>query len=203
MKSRVEIKSQAKVNFNAQYWTCVVAFIVYTAISGVLSGATAGIAALLLMPPLTVGYAFFSRKIYQGETGDIGEMLTTAFADYGKTLVGILWMYLFTVLWTLLFIIPGIVKAIAYSMTPYILSDPDLEDIEAKDALRVSMKMTDGYKGEIFVMALSFLGWLILSGITFGIVAVFYTGPYMSTSFAGLYEELKKNAAEKGLLTAE
>ena len=123
MKPRIDIKAQAKVNFNKQYWMCVLAFALYTVIPGVLSGATAGIAALLLMPPVTVGYAYFCLRVYRDETCDIVESFTLGFKDYGKSLVGILWMYLFTFLWSLLFIIPGIVKAIAYSMTPYILAE--------------------------------------------------------------------------------
>ena len=81
-------------------------------------------------------------------------------------------------------------------MTPYILMDR--EDVSAKDALKISMEMTYGHKAEIFVMILSFIGRLILSGPTFGILAIFYTGPYISTSFADLYEELKQNIAEIG-----
>jgi uncharacterized membrane protein len=191
MKSRIEIKAQAKANFMNQYWVSVLAFIVYMALSSVVSGATAGIAVFLLMPPLTVGISLFSLRIYRGETGDIGEAVTAGFLDYGRSLIGMLWMYLFTFLWSLLFIIPGIVKAIAYSMTPYILAD--MKDVSAKDALTLSMRMTDGHKGEIFVMALSFLGWWLLSALTFGILAIFFTGPYAGVSFAGLYEELKNN----------
>lgn len=193
MKSRIEIKSRAKNNFSEQYWTCVLAFVLYAVISGVLSGATAGIAALFLMPPLTVGYSYFSLRVYRGEVVEIGDALTTGFRDYGKTLVGILWMYLFTFLWSLLLIIPGIIKGISYSMTPYILAERD--DVSAKDALILSMDMTQGHKAEIFVMMLSFIGWWLLTALTFGILAFFYTGPYMSISLAGIYEELKADAA--------
>jgi uncharacterized membrane protein len=195
MKSRLEIKYQAKAHFGEQYWVCVQAFALYAVISSVLSGATAGIAALFLMPPLTVGYSFFSLRVYRGETGDIGDALTMGFQNYGKTLVGILWMYLFTFLWSLLLIIPGIIKGIAYSMTPYILAERD--DVSAKDALILSMQMTQGHKAEIFVMMLSFIGWWLLTALTFGILAFFYTGPYMSISLAGIYEELKMNTAEQ------
>lgn len=194
MKSRVEIKYQAKANFMQQRGIAILAFVVYAVISGLLTGATAGIAGFLLMPPLAVGYAYFSLRLYRGETCEISDMLSTGFRDYVKSLVGILWMYLFTFLWSLLFIIPGIVKGIAYSMTPYILAERD--DVSAQDALKVSMEMTYGHKMDIFMMALSFVGWWILTGLTFGILAIFFTGPYSATSFAGLYEELKKEKAE-------
>ena len=140
-----------------------------------------------------VGYSYFNLRVYRGENGDIAQAAAVGFNDYGRSLVGILWMYLFTFLWSLLFIIPGIIKAIAYSMTPFILADR--EDVDAKDALVLSMEMTNGYKAEIFVLMLSFIGWWILSALTFGILAIFYTGPYMSASLAGIYEELKDKQA--------
>ena len=195
MKSRIEIKNQAKDSFMQQRGIAILAFVLYAVLSSVLTGATAGLAGFLLLPPLTVGYAYFSLRLYRGETCEISDMLSVGFLDYLKNLVGFLWMYLFTFLWSLLFIIPGIIKGIAYSMTPYILAERD--DVSAQDAIKVSMEMTYGYKMDIFVMGLSFVGWWILSAMTCGILAVFFTGPYTATSFAGLYEELKANLEDQ------
>ena len=97
MKSRIEIKAQAKDNFMRQRGIAILAFVLYTVITSVLSGATVGIAMLFLMPPLTVGYAYFCLRLYRGETCEISDMLSTGFRDYVKSLVGILWMYLFTI----------------------------------------------------------------------------------------------------------
>jgi uncharacterized membrane protein len=160
-----------------------------------------GLASLLLMPPITVGYAFFCIRVYRKEEADIGRMFGTGFSNYGRNLGGMLWMELFIFLWTLLFIIPGIIKTMSYFMTPYILADS--KNVRATDALKLSMRMTQGYKGEIFVMFLSFIGWWILTAMTAGILGIFYTGPYTSTSFAGMYEELKANAIARGVVTAE
>ncbi|WKY44536.1 DUF975 family protein [Eubacteriaceae bacterium ES2] len=63
------------------------------------------------------------------------------------------------------------------------------------------MRITNGHKGEIFMMVLSFFGWFILSGITMGIVGVFYAMPYYSVSLAGLYEELKDQAISSGAIS--
>ncbi len=156
---------------------------------------------IFLYPPIIAGYCSFSLRIYRGQQGDIGDMFRTGFFNYWRKVGGILWMYLFTFLWSLLFIIPGIIKALAYFMTPYILSD--CPDVTATDALKLSIRMTNGYKGEIFVMGLSFIGWAILTGLTFGILGILYTGPYMGASFAGLYDELKRNAIEKGVVRPE
>lgn len=199
MKLRPEIKGQARENFRNQYGISVGAGLLYMILIGA-AGST-GIGTLLLVPPLTVAFSAFSLGIYRGQQGDLGGSLSLGFNDYGRNLGGILWMWLFTWLWSLLFIIPGIIKALAYFMTPYILADS--KNVSATDALKLSMRMTKGYKGEIFVMGLSFIGWAILTGLTCGILGILYTGPYMSTSFAGLYHELKANAIARGVVTTE
>ncbi len=227
MKLRAEIKNQAKKSFANQYWVSVGAFVLIMLCSGAISAFTStdslssmgsgmywsfagplmglgfiGVAvSVFLIPPLTVGYAWFTMRIYNDETTEIGPMFGAGFKNYWHHVGGILFMELFTFLWTLLFIVPGIIKGLAYSMTPYILTD--LPNVTPTQALKVSMKMTKGYKGEIFVMYLSFIGWGILTALTCGILGIFYTGPYMSTSLAGLYVEIKKNALEKGMVTAQ
>jgi uncharacterized membrane protein len=200
MKSRPEIKLQAKSSFKAQYGISVGAYILIMFLIGAASGITFGIGTLFLAPPLIVGYASFAVRVYRGEKGDIGEMFSAGFNDYGRNLGGVLWMWLFTWLWSLLFIIPGIIKFFSYFMTPYILADS--KKVSATEALKLSMRMTKGYKGKIFVMYLSFIGWAILSGLTFGILQLVYVGPYMQTSLAGIYAELKNNAIASGTVTA-
>lgn len=197
MKLRAEIKRQASENFRNQYGISVGAGLLFI----IISAAVPFLGQLLLVPPLLVGYAGFTMRIYRGQQGDVGDMFSMGFNDYGRNLGGVLWMELFIFLWSWLFIIPGIIKALAYFMAPYILAES--KNVRATDAIKLSMRMTQGYKGEIFVMGLSFIGWAILSGITFGIVGIFYAGPYMSTSFAGLYHELKENALAKGIVRAE
>lgn len=149
--------------------------------------------------PLTVGYNAFTLRIYRGEEGDVGGMFRTGFSNYWRHVGGMLWMGLFTFLWTLLFIIPGIIKALAYFMTPYILAD--CPDVTATDALKLSMRMTQGHKGKVFVMGLSFIGWGLLTALTGGILGIFYTGEYYYTSLAGLYHELKYEALSKGVVS--
>ena len=104
-----------------------------------------------------------------------------------------------TVVLTIAGMIPAIIKEIAYSMTPFILAD--CPNVPATNAIKLSMRMTKGYKGEIFVMVLSFIGWWLLSGLTLGLLNIFWTGPYMETSMAGLYDELKRRALEHGTVT--
>lgn len=198
MKFRAEIKEIAKDRFRDQYGITVAAGFLVMLLMGCVGWTFIG--TILLVPPLVVGLAFFSLKVYKGQQADIGDAFT-GFSDFGRNIAGILWMWLFTFLWSLLFFIPGIVKALAYSMTPYILADT--KNVSATDALKVSMRMTQGYKGEIFVMMLSFIGWGILSAMTCGLLWIFYVGPYWNASFAGLYHELKANAIAKGVIRPE
>jgi uncharacterized membrane protein len=200
MKSRAEIKKQAKTSLSAQYGVTLGAFILFMIISGAASGITFGLGGLLIVPVLMVGFYFFNVRVYRGENGEIGDLFS-GFKQYGRNLGGVLWMDLFIYLWSLLLIIPGIIKCFSYFMTPYILAD--CPNVKATQALKLSMRMTKGYKGDIFVMMLSFIGWGILCSLTFGILYLFYVGPYMNLSFAGMYEELKKNALEKGVVSAE
>lgn len=95
---------------------------------------------------------------------------------------------LYTGLWTLLFIIPGIIKSYEYSMIPYLLAeDPTLN---SKEAFRLSWEMTNGDKAAIFVLELSFLGWSLLAILACG-AGVFFLNPYIEATFAELFLALK------------
>lgn len=96
-------------------------------------------------------------------------------------------LYIF--LWGLLFIVPGIVKSYAYRMVPYIIAENP--DISTDDALKLSSAMMEGHKGAAFGYDLSFIGWALLTVISFGIVGIFYYYPYKNSADAVLYERIK------------
>lgn len=103
-------------------------------------------------------------------------------------------------LWTLLFFIPGIIKALAYSQVNYIVHDnPALSSKQARD---ISNRMTKGFKGDLFVLGLSFFPWGLFVGITFGIGYI-YVMPYMQTTMAMYYENLKNYALASGKVRPE
>ncbi|MCD7844665.1 MAG: DUF975 family protein [Oscillospiraceae bacterium] len=206
MKTRQEIKQLAKSCFQSWYWPCVgssvLCMLVISAVGGVTFWA-GGLGALLLSGPITVGLCYFFLQVCQGRAGEIqvGTPFQNAFTGYGRKLGGYLWMQLFTFLWSLLFVIPGIVKAFSYAMTPYILAD--CPNVKAQDALKLSMRMMAGHKGELFVFYLSFIGWGILSAFTLGILAVFYVNPYLQASLAGYYLEVRDEALRTGAVTRQ
>ena len=100
---------------------------------------------------------------------------------------------LFTFLWALLLVIPGIIKSVSYSMAFFI--GIEYPEITGRDALKLSSKLTDGYKWTIFWFSIHFLGWIILSVLTFGI-GWLWLGSYTDTSFSLLYLKLKRNKYE-------
>lgn len=206
MKTRQEIKAIAKQNFSENYWVCVGATLLAFVVIGAASGVTSflgGLGGLIVWAPMMVGLQFFSLWIYRGElpAPTIEDMFKTGLSDFGRKLGGMLWMELFVFLWSLLFVIPGIIKSIAYSFTPYILAE--YPNVPATEAVKISMRMTQGHKGDIFVMSLSFLGWFLLNGFTFGILGIFYLHPYFFTSMAGQYEDLKELALQNGVISLD
>ena len=101
---------------------------------------------------------------------------------------------LFTFLWSLLFVIPGIIKAYSYSMALYILAEN--KGKSSRECVKESMAMTEGHKMDLFILSLSFIGWMLLSAITFGI-AYIWVGPYMNATFANAYKSLKPVVVEE------
>ena len=143
---------------------------------------------LLVFNPLEVGCrGFFARNTEA--PAELSE-LKKGYHPYGRTVGAMFLRDIFLFLWFLLFVIPGIIKLYSYRMVPYILADDP--DIGAKDAITLSHQMMDGQKWNTFVLDLSFLGWNLLSLLTFGLVGVFYAHPYQYSTSAELYKVLKK-----------
>jgi uncharacterized membrane protein len=145
---------------------------------------------IFLFNPLKIGcHAFFSDNIQQDGAAGL-DALMTGFRNYGRSFVTMLLRSIFLALWSMLFVIPGLIKAYSYRMVPYIIRDnPELSPTEV---ITRSRKMMNGHKWATFVMDLSFLGWILLGAITFGLGLIFWTDPYLASTEAALYQELKK-----------
>lgn len=145
---------------------------------------------------LSVGFAVaFLLLLRNGDDRLTSNMFEVSFRQYWHKVWGMFLMYLFIALWTLLFILPGIVKAFSYALTPYILEEnPDLSANEAIDHSRAMMK---GHKFDLFYLYLSFIGWFFLSFLTLGI-GFFWLIPYMYTAQAAFYEDVKADYERNG-----
>ena len=128
-----------------------------------------------------------------GNDVNIGTLFA-GFNDFGRIVGTKLLKAIYTFLWSLLLVIPGIVKMYSYAMTDYILRDePQLAN---NAAIEKSMSMMDGNKMKLFMLDLSFIGWAILCMFTLGIGYLFLQ-PYVEASHVAFYEDLKAQAAEK------
>ena len=173
--------------------TMVVIYLLFgliTAVCGIIP-AVGSVAVLLLSGPLTVGYYGATLKVIRGEKPEVVNLFD-GFKNFVNAFLLSLVNSIFIVLWSLLFVIPGIVKALSYSMSYFILIDnPEMSQSEAR---RASMVMMEGNKWRLFCLELSFIGWAILSAFTAGILLL-WIQPYMSTAMAAFYEDLKAKQA--------
>ena len=159
----------------------VVAVLVILAISFVLS--------LLVFNPLIVGCRRFFIKCRE-EQPSLKELVFAFSSSYGNIIKTMFLEGLYIFLWSLLFIIPGIIKTFEYLMVPYILAENP--ELSTKEVFARSKQMMTGDKWNAFVLQLSFLGWILLSVFTCGILLIFYVGPYSELTYAELYAVLKQ-----------
>lgn len=156
---------------------------------------------VVIYNPIKVGKNNFFMGIREGErsVGDIFVLFSKS--KFTKPALTMFFMDLFTFLWTLCLIIPGIVKSYEYRMIPYILSENP--EIDRSRAFELSKHMMDGQKWEVFVLDLSFIGWNLLSSLTLGILGVFYVNPYIESTNAELYAVLRENAIVSSFTNSE
>jgi len=216
---RREIKATAKENFKKQWGLSImlpllavlIAFVGFAIGFAFIFSAWVltliiiwGVTVFVLLP-LSIGLSQCFIKIYKQEKTEVSELFSGFKGNYKRKLGGMAWMLLWIDIWAIAGFftlgILAIIKGISYAMTPYILAN--CPNVKAKDALKLSMRMTQGYKMDLFVAELSFIGWLMLSALTLGILPIIFTGPYMSTTFAGYYVKLKDKAIESGTISKE
>ena len=148
---------------------------------------------LLVSNPVEVGGKRFFME--NRVAGSRIEALIYGFKNsYGNVVLTMFKRSLFTFLWSLLLIVPGVIKYYSYMLVPYILSENP--GMDSNRALQLSSELMDGHKFDAFVMDLSFLGWYILSVLTLGLLGVFWVNPYYEASKAELYNAMRSYARE-------
>jgi len=151
-----------------------------------------GLISLLITGPLVLGVTIFSLALSRN-TGAKFAQLFEGFERFGTALAAYLLMILFTLLWALLLIVPGIIASLSYSQMFFILTDD--KSISAREAMKKSKQMMLGYKWKYFCLQLRFIGWVLLSLLTLGI-GLLWLVPYMEVSKAKFYDDLLgKNVA--------
>ena len=143
-----------------------------------------GIGTIILMGPISYGVSKIFLRLVYGEPIKLETMFDGFKDDFGGTLLLGLMQTIFIALWTLLFIIPGIIKSYSYAMAFFIKVDHP--DYDWSTCLKESDSMMKGHKGELFVLDLSFIGWIIVAMFTLGI-GLFWVSPYMECTRANFY----------------
>lgn len=185
-----DYRSMAWSKLSGQWGTMALIALIYVLVMGACGALSyiyiGGIAALLLTGPFMLGLAIVSLNVVGQKKVEVGQMFD-GFKNYANALVAYLLVGIFTFLWTLLFIIPGIIKAYSYSMTYYILAENPA--MSANDARKLSMQLMRGNKWRLFCLQFSFIGWELLCVLTLGILS-FWILPYMQTATAEFYKSI-------------
>lgn len=217
--NRPAIKAEAKsfIGQNARWWKMTLATIAIYLISGgfrfivniatvinrddpsTTVGYSSSVITLLLIPFTIAASGYYLNHI-RGFNPEWKSLYKEGIDNYGSYLVTGVLVNVFTVLWSLLFVVPGIIKALAYSQANYVIHDNPR--LKGKEAIEISKRMTNGFKGDLFSMYLSFIGWYILVGLTGGILSIYVT-PYVETTAAMYYENLKRYSIENGIVAPE
>lgn len=210
---RLKLKSDAKTAFKANYWYCVLAGFIFMAVTAsetsasvndgpqymiawaaehipaiVLASLFCILARIFVGNPLLCGIAaFFTANRKSPQTAGI--ILFPFRHGYMNIVKTMFFMNLKIFLWSLLLIVPGIIKAYEYRMIPYLLAENP--GISTNEAFAVSKMMMNGNKANAFVLDFSFIPWHLLAAVTLGLAGVFYVMPYICQTDAGLYLAIK------------
>lgn len=240
MWTRQQLKNNAKINMQRNYWGCVAVAFIMSVVEGIgaaggvrsgsqsamtdgnynydkydTSGTFTAFASILIAIGLVLLVFGILLNIFVGNVLRIGanrffiqnrtEMVRTGTifdgfrsGYYGNIVLTMFLKDLYVALWTLLLIIPGVIKELEYMMVPYILAENP--GMDRKEAFAISKRMMDGEKFDAFVLQLSFIGWYLLAAITCGLVGIFYVNPYVEATMTELYAYNKGKAFHEGYI---
>ena len=205
--NRSELKSAAKTQIKGKIG---ILFLI-TLIIGIISGVAGAILSLIpggglvvsiiITPAFSLSIIRVYLNVIKGNYPSAGDAFC-GFDDFWSAFKVTFLVGLFTFLWSLLFVIPGIIKSFSYSMSTYILAEN--KGKSALECINESKAMTEGHKMDLFVLGLSFIGWGFLCAITFGIAGIWVI-PYMQATYAYAYNSLKPIAIadEQPIVAAE
>ena len=204
--NRAELKAKAKAQIKGKIGILFLITLIMSVIStaaAFLLGMIPVVGELIATIIVTPAFALSTVQIFLSVTaGNKPEVMDVfgGFNDFWAAFKVSFLTGLYTFLWSLLFVVPGIIKSISYSMSMYILAEN--KGKSARECIKESMAMTNGHKWDLFVLDLSFFGWALLVVITGGIASIWVL-PYMLATLANAYRELKAKVAPAEATVAE
>ena len=192
-----EIKEWAKGKIKGKLWTLLPVILVaglltslsFTYTNG--DGSKTVVSFGWLFYFVEVGLAYYMVKFITDQDAQFNDLFHFS-NDFGRCLVTNLLQSIFVILWTFLLIIPGIMKAFAYSLVPYLLADEKYKDLGYREILKKSEEMMNGHKMNYFILNLSFIGWYLLSILTLGILLIWII-PYHQTAAVKFLNDVKES----------
>lgn len=204
MQSASDYRSAARAALRGRWTPAVITTLVYLFITVAVmlcaqlplepessAAALAQFLAALLLMPMGYGLVVFFVRHTHGEAASAGALFA-GYRDFGRVFLTLLLQQVYLLLWTLLLIVPGLVKSYAYRLTPYVLHDHP--ELSRNAAIERSMQLMDGRKWKLFCLDLSFLGWVILAALTLGIGLLWFV-PYQQTALVRFYEDARSECA--------
>ena len=188
--NRIAIKNQAKsILGNKLFGSAWLTVVLVIFLGNFVTGIIPAIGILLLSGIISVGVnSFMLKRIRTNAPFEVGNVLDGVRSGIGDNILLGIMISVFTFLWGLLLVIPGLVKAYSYSMATYIRVDHP--EYTWKECIDASKKMTYGHKMELFILDLSFIGWYIVGGLCLG-VGTLWAQAYHKAAVALAYESLK------------
>ena len=199
-----EIRLEAKQKCMKNSGTLAVITLIFSLLNGLASfsietenaavaaiASLVSIAGLIISGAVTYGYTFVIRKNFNTQTVEVNDLFV-GFKDFLRAFVLSLLQALYVFLWSLLFVIPGIIKGFAYAMSYYVAIDNP--NLKANECITKSKELMKGHKWELFCLMFSYIGWLILCVLTLGILS-FWVTPKMHTAVYVLYKKITKQDA--------
>jgi len=150
---------------------------------------------IIICGPLTIGLYYFFLKLAREEDSLDFEDLFWGFRNTIRSSLTYILMGIFTLLWTLLFIIPGIIACISYTLTPFIINEEP--DLSPNEAINRSKELMRGHKWEFFCLQCRFIGWSLLSICFTLCIGLLWVAAYAQTSTALFYDEIKRTNIEE------
>lgn len=182
------VKTKAKAALEGNWFGAIVAFLLFVVLFAALDATGIG---ALFSGVLAFGYAGFHLELAKSKKAKLGAFLGGMLRRFFIKWIASLLVGLYVFLWSLLLLIPGLIKSYAYAMTPYILAEKP--GMGANDAITKSRELMKGHKWQLFLLDLSFVGWMLLGVLTLGL-ALFYAWPYYQAARAEFYQQVKKGA---------
>lgn len=189
---RKELKDKAKKSFTPHLGAILLVLLIVLVVYGLLAvmSGVGAIVSFIIVGSISLSFASIFLNVLKGKK-PVAKDLIFGFQDENllRGLFAFLRYEIFTFLWTLLLIVPGIIKSISYSQMFYLMAENP--KMTAGEAQAKSMKIMEGHKWDYFILQLSFIPWHLLSIVTFGIAEIYVT-PYVSTTNAAFYKKINK-----------